>query len=139
MVTAAKAVSQVATHMVIAFGITLAMTGSFVFGGLAAILEPVINVALLPFHHRAWEAWRQRTDARYARLVVTAQKVSQTILHMGVAFVVMYWATGSMVFGGLIAILEPICNVVALPYHDRLWEHVRNRMARRPARQMFAW
>ncbi len=127
MVTAAKTVSQLATHMVIAFTIMFLMTGSVAFGGLAALLEPVCNVALLPLHERLWRNIRQ-TFTAYSRVVLLAgQKISQMGLHMGVAFVVMYWATGSLAFGGVAAILEPLCNVILLPFHDGLWEKLRQR------------
>ena len=127
MVTAAKTVSQLATHMVIAFVIMYLMTGSVAFGGLAAILEPVCNVMLLPLHERLWRHIR-RTCTGYSRVVLVAgQKVSQMGLHMGVAFAVIYWATGSLAFGGVAAILEPLCNVILLPFHDDLWEKWRQR------------
>jgi uncharacterized membrane protein len=34
----------------------------------------------------------------------------------------LYAATGSLAFGGLAAVLEPIINVIALPFHDRLFD-----------------
>ena len=54
MMDAAKKISQAITHMVIAFSIMFVATGSVAFGGLAALLEPVINVALLPLHQQLW-------------------------------------------------------------------------------------
>ena len=53
------------------------------------------------------------------------------LLHMAVAFGVMYAFTGSIAFGGVAAIVEPICNVLLLPLHDRLWRAVQRRMRRR--------
>ena len=50
--------------------------------------------------------------------------MSQIVLHMGVAFGVMYAMTGSIAFGGLAALIEPICNVALLPLHDKLWARV---------------
>ena len=44
MITAAKRISQVATHMGIAYALAYALTGSAVFSGLAVLVEPVINV-----------------------------------------------------------------------------------------------
>jgi uncharacterized membrane protein len=44
---------------------------------------------------------------------------------MGVAFGVMYAMTGSLAFGGVAALVEPICNVALLPLHDRLWAKLR--------------
>lgn len=128
MVIAAKKTSQVIAHMVIAFVIAYAVTGSVVFGGLAILIEPVINVLLLPLHERAWVMVRARAvneGDRYLR--IAAEKLSQTALHMGVAFAVMYFATGSLASGGMAAVLEPICNVLLLPAHDRFWNNLELR------------
>ena len=129
MVTAAKTVSQVFTHMSIAFALTYWLTRSVAFGGLAAIIEPIINVMLLPWHQRAWSNIARHAASHHSRyMTLAAEKVSQTGLHMAVAFAVMYWATGSMAFGGLIAVLEPICNVVVLPFHDKAWAVLRKKV-----------
>lgn len=121
MAVAAKKFSQVTTHMGIAFGLMYVLTGSLAFGGLAAVLEPIINVVLLPYHERVWHKVRARIASRRLALLA-AEKTSQTLMHAGVAFSVMYVATGSLAFGGLAAVLEPIINVIALPFHDRLFE-----------------
>ncbi|PLC49760.1 hypothetical protein CR159_10725 [Pollutimonas subterranea] len=57
-------------------------------------------------------------------MLIVAQKTSQVMLHMSVAFGVTYAFTGSLATGGLAAVLEPICNVLLLPLHDRLWSKV---------------
>ncbi|MEH6438329.1 DUF2061 domain-containing protein [Massilia sp. DD77] len=129
MVTAAKRTSQVLTHMGIAFAIAYAMTGSLVFGGLAIVIEPLINVLLLPLHEKAWTALRRRSPSERARyLVIAGEKLSQTAMHMVVAFSVMYAATGSLAFGGMAAVLEPVCNVLLLPVHDRFWNRLELRV-----------
>jgi uncharacterized membrane protein len=129
MVTAAKTVSQAGTHMVVGFTVMFCLTGSTAFGGLAAIVEPICNVILLPLHQQFWKRIRARRLAGRAGYPGTvAEKLSQAILHMFVAFAVMYWATGSAAFGGLAAVLEPVCNVILLPFHDRLWERIRARI-----------
>lgn len=129
MVIAAKKTSQVIAHMAIAFVIAYAVTGSVVFGGLAIVIEPVINVLLLPLHERAWAAIRARAiNERERYLRIAAEKLSQTALHMGVAFTVMYFATGSLAFGGMAAVLEPVCNVLLLPVHDRFWNNLELRL-----------
>lgn len=128
MVTAAKKLSQVVTHMGIAFAIGYALTGSVVFSGVAVILEPVVNVLLLPLHQRAWANRRNSalsTQQRYT--VIAAEKLSQTAMHMVVAFAVMFGVTGSVAFGGIAALLEPICNVLLLPLHDKLWDRLQAR------------
>lgn len=124
MVIAARTVSQVVTHMGIAFCIMFFLTGSVAFGGLAALLEPVINVALLPLHQRAWARVRAQQFQPPRAALLSAEKLSQVSMHMGVAFAVMFWATGSVAFGGLAAVFEPICNVLLLPSHDRVWERI---------------
>ncbi|WP_306394407.1 DUF2061 domain-containing protein [Telluria beijingensis] len=129
MVIAAKKASQVITHMAIAFTIAYAMTGSVVFSGLAIIIEPVINVLLLPFHEKAWAVVRARASSERERYMrIAGEKLSQTLMHMGVAFAVIYGATGSLAFGGLAAILEPVCNVLLLPIHDRFWDKLALRI-----------
>lgn len=129
MVAAARKTSQIAAHMVIAFAITYALTGSLIVGGLAIIIEPLINVLLLPLHEKAWSAVRARAaDDRDRYLRIAAEKLSQTFLHMIVAFAVMAVATGSLAFGGMAAVLEPICNVLLLPFHDRFWFKLQLRL-----------
>jgi uncharacterized membrane protein len=62
-------------------------------------------------------------------MMIAAKSMSQILLHMAVAFGVMYAVTGSLAFGGLAAIIEPVVNVVLLPLHDRLWLRIRRRLA----------
>lgn len=139
MFTAAKRLSQVVTHMGIAFALAATMSGSVLLGGLAVIAEPVINVVLLPFHEKAWHATigRAATERR-RRLLQVAEKLSQTMLHASIAFSVMWVATGSMAMGGIAALVEPICNVIILPYHDRLWDAMRARLRPVPAKLALA-
>lgn len=126
---AAKKTSQVLAHMAIAFTIAYAVTGSLVFGGLAIVIEPIINVLLLPLHEKAWAGIRSRAAGAHALYMrVAAEKLSQTLLHMAVAFSVMYAATGSLAFGGMAAVLEPVCNVLLLPLHDRFWNRLALRL-----------
>ena len=72
MVTAAKGFSQVLLHMAVAFGVMYALTGSLAFGGLAAIIEPVVNVVLLPLHDKLWLYIRRRLAARRRRALAPA-------------------------------------------------------------------
>lgn len=67
MVTAARTISQVGMHMAVSFSVLYILTGSFVAGGAAAVLEPVCNVILLPFHDRFWERVRQKVEQRRQR------------------------------------------------------------------------
>ena len=122
MISAAKRLSQVATHLGIAYVLAYALTGSAAVSGMAVLVEPVINVLLLPFHEAAWEKWRRSARNGLPHyMTVVAEKLSQTCMHAGVAFSVIYVATGSAAMGGIAAMLEPVCNVLVLPLHDRLW------------------
>jgi uncharacterized membrane protein len=67
-------------------------------------------------------------------MVVAAKGASQMVLHMAVAFAVMYVITGSLAFGGVAALIEPVVNVLLLPLHDRLWLRIRRRWQRRRPR-----
>lgn len=71
-------------------------------------------------------------------MVIAAKNMSQVLLHMAVAFGVMYAVTGSLAFGGLAAIIEPVVNVVLLPLHDKVWLRIRRRLASRRNRQQLA-
>lgn len=117
--------SQVITHLAIGFAIAYAVTGSIALGGLAVLVEPLLNVLLVPFHERAWHRKLQGAIGQRRYLLRTFEKVSLTVMHMGVAFGVLYCATGSAAFGGLAAVLEPVCNVVLMPLHDRLWDNLQ--------------
>ncbi len=64
MVTAARTVSQISMHMTVAFGVMYACTGSATLGGVAAILEPICNVMLMPLHDKVWERIRDKMEAR---------------------------------------------------------------------------
>jgi len=118
--------SQILTHLAIAFAITYMVTGSVMLGGVAILIEPLLNVLLVPFHEQAWKRSVSRAVSHQRMLVVTLEKISLTAMHMGVAFLVMFFATGSMAFGGLVAILEPVCNVLLMPFHDKLWDNLQS-------------
>jgi uncharacterized membrane protein len=117
--------SQVIAHLAIGFAITYAVTGSMALGGMAVLIEPLLNVMLVPFHERAWHRKLQGVAGQRRYLLLTFEKISLTVMHMTVAFMVIYLATGSAAFGGLAAVLEPIGNVVLMPLHDRMWDKLQ--------------
>lgn len=47
--------------------------------------------------------------------------LSFAVLHFSIAFCVAYALTGSVLQGGLIALIEPACNTVAFYFHERFW------------------
>ena len=60
MIRAAKRLSQVLTHMGIAYVLAYTVTGSAVFSGLAVLVEPVINAVAFFFHEKAWKKIQAR-------------------------------------------------------------------------------
>lgn len=60
-------------------------------------------------------------------MIVAARTTSQIVLHMSVAFGITFAFTGSLAMGGAAAVLEPICNVILMPLHDRMWDRIRAR------------
>jgi uncharacterized membrane protein len=117
--------SQIVAHLAIGFAITYAVTGSMALGGLAVLIEPLLNVMLVPVLERAWHRQRHGASGQRRYLLLTLEKLSLTAMHMGVAFLVLFAATGSAAFGGLAAVLEPIGNVLLMPLHDRVWDKLQ--------------
>ncbi|AWM61761.1 DUF2061 domain-containing protein [Stutzerimonas stutzeri] len=44
------------------------------------------------------------------------------VLHFATAFIVVYALTGSIVIGGAVALIEPLCNTVVFYLHERAWQ-----------------
>lgn len=54
--------------------------------------------------------------------------ISFAVVHFTVAFSVAYLLTGSAAVGGLVALVEPLCNTVAYHFHEKIWSRLgRNR------------
>jgi uncharacterized membrane protein len=49
------------------------------------------------------------------------------IVHFTVAFGVGYALTGSVLVGGLLALVEPAINTVAYHLHEQAWRHLQRR------------
>lgn len=56
--------------------------------------------------------------------------LSFALMHFTVAFGVAYILTGSVVVGGLVALVEPAVNTVAFYFHERLWQRLEARPLR---------
>jgi uncharacterized membrane protein len=61
-----------------------------------------------------------------------AKTITFAILHMTVAFSVAYLLSGSLLVGGAIALVEPAINTVVYFFHEKVWEHVRQKRADEP-------
>ena len=49
-----KTVTFAMMHFAIAFTVTYFLTGSFLIGGLVAIVEPAVNTVAFYFHEKVW-------------------------------------------------------------------------------------
>lgn len=56
-----------------------------------------------------------------------AKTMTFAVMHFSVAFAVAYLLTGSVLVGGLVALVEPAVNTVAFYLHERLWDRWNRR------------
>lgn len=56
---------------------------------------------------------------------ISIKTISFGIIHMLVAFGVVYVVTGSFALGGAVALIEPLINMVAYFFHEKFWDRRR--------------
>ncbi|CAM4039672.1 DUF2061 domain-containing protein [Shewanella aquimarina] len=56
-----------------------------------------------------------------------AKTITFAILHFGVAFGITYLLTGSIVIGGVVALIEPAINTIVFYLHDKVWQRIEKR------------
>lgn len=56
---------------------------------------------------------------------------SFAIVHFTVAFSLAYLLTGSLLVGGVLALVEPALNTVAYHFHERVWKRIESGRAAR--------
>ncbi|GAB3489017.1 DUF2061 domain-containing protein [Marinomonas epiphytica] len=54
-----KTMTFAAMHFSIAFTVAYLLTGSFVVGGLVAIVEPAVNTVAFFFHEKIWASFEK--------------------------------------------------------------------------------
>lgn len=54
-----------------------------------------------------------------------AKTMTFAVMHFSIAFSVAYLITGSLLVGGLVAIVEPAINTVAFYFHEIIWSKVQ--------------
>ncbi|GAB2786543.1 DUF2061 domain-containing protein [Halomonas shantousis] len=57
-----KTLTFACVHFSVAFTVTYLMTGSWVLGGLIAMVEPAVNTVAYFFHEKAWERFGKRRE-----------------------------------------------------------------------------
>lgn len=63
-------------------------------------------------------------------MVAAVRTTSSVLFHMTVAFGVMWAVTGSPAFGGIAALIEPVCIVALAPLHEKAWALVERRLSK---------
>tara|TARA_R110001599_G_scaffold12184_1_gene57233 strand:+ start:451 stop:915 length:465 start_codon:yes stop_codon:yes gene_type:complete len=111
----AKTLAFGVIHVVLAIVIGWLLTGTFVFGAMLALVEPVCNTVvshgigmLMPGAHRS------RRQALRKSVVVG-------VAHFVVAVMLVRLFTGSFVSAWLYALIEPAANGVAHYFFERWW------------------
>jgi len=56
--------------------------------------------------------------------------LSFALVHMTVAFGVVYLITGSLALGGAVALIQPAVNTIAYFFHEKVWERWSSRRKR---------
>lgn len=71
---------------------------------------------------------------------IMIKTMSFAMLHFTVAFTIAYLFTGSVLVGGLMALVEPACNTVVFYFHERAWQrHQHAKKADEPDEHEWAY
>ncbi|GAC33901.1 DUF2061 domain-containing protein [Paraglaciecola polaris] len=57
-----KTITFAITHFTVAFSVAYLLTGSFIVGGLIAVVEPAVNTVAYMIHERIWENKRLQAE-----------------------------------------------------------------------------
>lgn len=63
--------------------------------------------------------------------------ITFTIMHFMIAFTVAYLLTGSITVGGLVALVEPLCNAVGFYFHEKVWNRINVAKQRNIAKENY--
>lgn len=61
--------------------------------------------------------------------------LSFAAMHFTVAFLLGWLFTGSLLVGGVLALVEPACNTVVFHFHEKVWKRIEARRAAPAAEQ----
>lgn len=65
----AKTISFAILHFTVAFTVGYLLTGSFMVGGLLAVIEPACNTVVFHFHEKAWQRFDSEDLQNHAKAV----------------------------------------------------------------------
>lgn len=63
--------------------------------------------------------------------------ITFTCMHFIIAFSVAYLLTGSIAVGGLVALVEPLCNAVGFYFHEKVWNRIKTTKAKNIVRENY--
>jgi uncharacterized membrane protein len=52
-----------------------------------------------------------------------AKTATFTVMHISVAFTIVYVMTGDFMVGGAVALVEPLVNSIGYFFHERIWKN----------------
>jgi uncharacterized membrane protein len=55
-----------------------------------------------------------------------SKTISFGIMHISVAFLVVWMMTGDIIVGGAVALVEPLVNTLAYHFHEKVWAQRRD-------------
>lgn len=67
-----KTITFAVMHFSVAFTVAYVITGSFVVGGLVALIEPAINTVAYYFHEQLWNRINQSKSAIFDGIFTSA-------------------------------------------------------------------
>lgn len=73
-----KTITFAITHFTVAFSVAYLLTGSFIVGGLIALVEPAVNTVAYMIHERIWENKRLHDEGGE-----TMQAIRRPLAHFG--------------------------------------------------------
>lgn len=114
-------------HVALAITIGWLLSGSFVFGALLALIEPVCNTFV---GHRIGKLFK--SDHGSKRQAVRKSAVIG-VAHLVIAVSLAKLLTGSFVSAWAYALIEPAANAVAHYFFDRWWHRAPAPAALDPA------
>lgn len=65
--------------------------------------------------------------------MASRKTVTFALMHMSVAFAIVYLLTGSPALGGAVALIEPAVNTIAYFFHEKFWERFGIRRSQKDA------
>lgn len=109
-----KTGSFAVVHLAIAVALGYLLTGSFVLAGLITLVEPALNTVA----HAVFDRWWTR---RHGPAPALRKTLVFALIHFANAVAVVWALTGSLAIAGVLAVIEPLANALALYSFDRWW------------------